>query len=624
MGYVGLFYFEEDSILFISEKQKKCSMTDELDRANPLFEGRVPFRVLRASQRGSHSGAAGAVDPTRPSRNEGGRPATLTVRVLSGTRLVDGLRQSLLHTELADDANPFFLYTLDVTENDYRALKAEQSLVVDFSSFSPHFIDLIKACVPVHLAQQDANVRVESSGAEDPKIRMGLLTTERSPLVPSPDCFEAVLDTGASGGSQATLSIVESNHFKHLTHLALRFQPGTDQTIKAYLAGRLQLTEDRLERSETACANLSEQLAAQESETASVRAKLAVKTSELVTIKKDMDIERKSQLSVQREEFATAMESSRATSESEIRRLREKCESVRSSMEERVQGLAEANAELQDARRRLESERDDLTSQVAALRTTASEARSEAQELRERARDIERSKFESEKMANQFQLQIAALKQHVEDKENTLQSTSALHLQAQDRLGNVTETLQLYKESAAKLQKKFDLSVAEIKKGNSVIQRLHTDLKQTKSKLKLKTTVIKQQEALIEEHKKQMDDVQRGKDATARELAAARENVAALERTVEESRSKLIECHKMLESNQNVITNLNKEINEAQMGIKVPLGSSAYTFRPAVDDLPPSYSPTSSPLMDGISPFEYGAADIGSAPGSVVDVHITS
>ena len=255
------------------------------------------------------------------------RPATLTVRVLSGTRLVDGLRQSLLHTELADDANPFFLYTLDVTENDYRALKAEQSLVVDFSSFSPHFIDLIKACVPVHLAQQDANVRVESSGAEDPKIRMGLLTTERSPLVPSPDCFEAVLDTGASGGSQATLSIVESNHFKHLTHLALRFQPGTDQTIKAYLAGRLQLTEDRLERSETACANLSEQLAAQESETASVRGQR--KDERAVTIKKDMDIERKSQLSVQREEFATAMESSRATSESEIRRLREKCESVR-------------------------------------------------------------------------------------------------------------------------------------------------------------------------------------------------------------------------------------------------------------------------------------------------------
>ena len=194
-------------------------------------------------------------------------------------------------------------------------------------------------------------------------------------------------------------------------------------------------------------------------------------------------------------------------------------------------------------------ERDDLTSQVAALRTTASEARSEAQELRERRETLSVASLRAKKWRISSSCR-SLLSNALRTRRTPCKAHQHCTFSAQDRLGNVTETLQLYKESTAKLQKKFDLSVAEIKKGNSVIQRLHTDLKQTKSKLKLKTTVIKQQEALIEEHKKQMDDVQRGKDATARELAAARENVAALERTVEESRSKLIECHKMLESSK--------------------------------------------------------------------------
>ena len=41
--------------------------------------------------------------------------------------------------------------------------------------------------------------------------------------------FLAVLDTQTSEGS--LLSIVETNKFKHLTHLSLRFTPGNDASI---------------------------------------------------------------------------------------------------------------------------------------------------------------------------------------------------------------------------------------------------------------------------------------------------------------------------------------------------------------------------------------------------------
>lgn len=47
-----------------------------------------------------------------------------------------------------------------------------------------------------------------------------------------------MLNTSDSNG-QSVFSIVETNPFKQLTHLSLRFVPGDDAVIKAYLAARL-------------------------------------------------------------------------------------------------------------------------------------------------------------------------------------------------------------------------------------------------------------------------------------------------------------------------------------------------------------------------------------------------
>ena len=58
-------------------------------------------------------------------------------------------------------------------------------------------------------------------------------------------CFRFVLQfsqNGCGGGERLTavLSIVETNPFKHLIHLSLKFVPGTDSDIKKYLADCLK------------------------------------------------------------------------------------------------------------------------------------------------------------------------------------------------------------------------------------------------------------------------------------------------------------------------------------------------------------------------------------------------
>ena len=114
----------------------------ELDRESPLFDAVLGVRVC------SDGG-----------REEGER--LLTVRLLSGSRVAANTvvlptdadpnakhrgRERLLHLELCDGQDPYFLYSLDVGEGDFHELRREHGLLVDFGSFPRHFIELLGRC----------------------------------------------------------------------------------------------------------------------------------------------------------------------------------------------------------------------------------------------------------------------------------------------------------------------------------------------------------------------------------------------------------------------------------------------------------------------------------------------
>ena len=104
---------------------------------------------------------------------------------------------------LTDDSDPFFLHTLALTEEEYSELKSQQGLLIDFSSFPQKLIELLTLC------------RAQHSG-DQPKFVLQLV------------------QTGETG--RILFEVVETNPFKHLTHLSLRVLAGTDRTLKEYLA----------------------------------------------------------------------------------------------------------------------------------------------------------------------------------------------------------------------------------------------------------------------------------------------------------------------------------------------------------------------------------------------------
>ena len=104
-----------------------------------------------------------------------------------------------------------FLHTLEVGEDDFQQLKAEQGIVVDFSDFSEKLVGLLRKCV-----------------------------ASRAEAVPR---FRALL---CESNGQSVFKLVETNDFKQLAHISLCFRPGTDAAVKSFLAFRMsELRRDR-------------------------------------------------------------------------------------------------------------------------------------------------------------------------------------------------------------------------------------------------------------------------------------------------------------------------------------------------------------------------------------------
>jgi spindle assembly abnormal protein 6 len=53
----------------------------------------------------------------------------------------------VLRIHISSEDDPFFLHTLEVSEDDFQTLKAEQGILVDFGNFPGKIITLLEKCL---------------------------------------------------------------------------------------------------------------------------------------------------------------------------------------------------------------------------------------------------------------------------------------------------------------------------------------------------------------------------------------------------------------------------------------------------------------------------------------------
>jgi hypothetical protein len=108
----------------------------------------------------------------------------------------------ILRVHISSEDDPYFLHTLEVSEEEFQSLKAEQGILVDFANFPTKLISLLEKCL-------------SSQASDMPR-------------------FQAVLSTHTS---ESTFRVIETNDFKQLPHITLMFKPGNDFAVKQVGAG---------------------------------------------------------------------------------------------------------------------------------------------------------------------------------------------------------------------------------------------------------------------------------------------------------------------------------------------------------------------------------------------------
>ncbi|CAH0521181.1 unnamed protein product [Peronospora belbahrii] len=526
---------------------------EEYDRSAPLFDRR--FHVL----------------VQYPDRDEKLLP--LTIRLLTGSRQNNAKNQKarVMRVEITDDdgVDPYFLYLWSVSEEEFHELKAQQRLLVDFVTFPANLIELLQCCLKDSKTVVHEDKKEDMEEDEAVMITRGVQETQHNQKTrsagPLPLSYLAVLNTLDSNG-QSVFSIVETNPFKQLTHLSLRFLPGDDTAIKAYLAARLTQVEATRRSLSTALKQTSEELQVVQASGMKLQQQLTSLSCDAESKLSQEKIKFADELNAQRREAAIALKAREDELNAKIDALVERYEKELQALKAAAEASELQVQDLTKQKYQHEMQIDHLRAQSQDLSQSRSALSGEVDELRIQNKDLDQKVFQQEKRINGLQVRVDALQQQLADKEDVIKKTTDLLQSAKVHNEEVDESLKMYRDNHARLQQKLELSISEINKGNDIIERIQNENRTLKSKMRIKAKIIKQQEQFVEEKQLQREEALLELKSTKEDIRKRDDHILQLKATIKELSQKLEDSNKLLASNQQVITWLNKEINEAQLG----------------------------------------------------------
>ncbi|NWH51018.1 SAS6 protein, partial [Fregata magnificens] len=444
-----------------------------------------------------------------------------------------------LAVRLTDDTDPFFLYNLVISEEDFQSLKSQQGLLVDFSAFPQKFIDLLQQCI------QEQNKDI-------PRFLLQLVSSA------------SVLDH-----TPVSLNVVETNPFKHLTHLSLKFLPGNDAEIKKFLASCLKcLKEDKMMLEEK-LRKTEEDLTRQLSYT---QQSLSEKSRELDKLKNEWT----SELTNEKERALQAQAQYQQQHEQQKKELENLHQKSIQQLQNRLSELEVINKDLTERRYKGDSTVRELKAKLSGIEDECQRAKQEVLSLRRENTTLDAECHEKEKLINQLQTRVAVLEQEIKDKDQLVIRTKEVLDATQEQKAILEESTEKKQSHIEKLETTIKSLSAELLKANEIIKKLQGDLKTLMSKLKLKNTVTIQQEKLLAEKEEKLQKEQRELQETGQSLRMKEQEVCKLQEQLETTIQKLEESKQLLKTNENVITWLNKQLNEIQMAKKLETSASTH------------------------------------------------
>uniref|UniRef100_A0A8C5P6Z4 Spindle assembly abnormal protein 6 homolog n=1 Tax=Leptobrachium leishanense TaxID=445787 RepID=A0A8C5P6Z4_9ANUR len=506
----------------------------------------------------------------------------LTVETRSSTNPV---HKKDLIVRLSDDTDPFFLYNLTLGEEDFQSLKNQQGLLVEFSAFPQRFIDLLEQCI----LEQDKAV---------PRFLLQLLTSSSVP-----DC------------APASLNIIETNPFKHLTHLSLKLLAGNDNDVKKYLATCIQnlkiencslkekqqqSQEDLSKRlcvTQQALSEKCKELDKLQNEWTAQTSLLTSRHTQEITAEREKALQIQTQCQFQHEQQKKEMEIS---SNRTIQHL-----------EARASELETINKDLTERKYKSESCIRELKGKLCGTEEEFHRTKQEVSSLRRENATLDSECHEKEKLINQYKTKTAVLEQEVKDKEQVVIRSINTCESAQEHKKKLEESLEQKQLQTGKLEATVKSLSEELIKANEIIKKLQTDMKKLIEKIKLKNAVTMQQEKLLGEKDQMLQKEIAELSNLKHTLKMKEEEMVNLKEQLDSTTEKLEEGKQLLKTNENVISWLNKQLNENK--IAALQGAQAFYEMP-VSVKPGAAGPNLGVMQNSQHQFQIGNNPYSASP----------
>lgn len=518
------------------------------------------------------------------------------------------------------------LYELEVGESDFANLRRDQALLVDFNDFANSLISLLQLCdlggntSDTSASQEEHNFsQVPSYSAGDRSQPHNDFSTgtswqtdhptgcwhtpsqtqPRTPLnhprhgtyhhgleVSTPyananlaapaSTYACRLETDAptsrritghpEAAPHARFSVVESNQFRELTHLALNLNVGTDKTVRTYLSARMSqivmenkniqfLRDEQRRRTEAAEADVVE---------------LNKRLRELGQAAQ----EEKSQIRHQAEErFQTENRSRltevnevKAAKDAEVSALKESHRRKEALLENKIRVLEEVNAKINVAKMAGEQENDRLGNKLSFQETTNNALTNELSALRDQFNSVTQEKATAEKTRHELQLRLSALEHAHDGQERSAAQTEAQRAAAEKASAEARQTMERQWSQMEELRRRAEEAERETKRYQDLTARYQVDRLEMKRRMKEKMEALGRQE-----------DALRARDEATAELKCRSQKLeeavqrmhaekGAVTQEVRDLREQVEMDKKKLDNNQQVIAWLNKQVNEPVNG----------------------------------------------------------
>jgi len=364
---------------------------------------------------------------------------------------------------ITDPIDPLFLFQVDIGEQEFHFLKQELSLLIEFQHFPQKFFEMLELC--------SQNGIIMNNSYKENINESNILNKTIGHIQSNYVC---ILHHN-SNSNEALLIIQEITQFRQLNHLIVRFKSATDSILKKYLAN---LVKEYKSKSENFCKEslrLAENLESSNKEIKYLKDELSnIKTSHFNDME-NFKIEHFKEINGTKEKLFEDSKLKLEMKENEKNSIINELENKSKEDRIKIESLNQEKLILEDQKIKLEAKERDLEGKNSILQSELKVYKDEVENLRGASTSLNQNNYNNEKILAELRIRNEFLIKQSEEKEKNILNLTQLVENLTKQKSELDDYLKSSKNINNKLEEKLQASIAEINKGNEIIQKLQVN-----------------------------------------------------------------------------------------------------------------------------------------------------